>query len=196
MEIGTAAEDAYRRDLTINALFYNINTEQVEDWTQMGLRDLTNGQIRTPLPPEITFLDDPLRVLRAVRFASRFGFTVVPDLIEAASVPQVQEALVKKVSRDRVGNELCQIFAGPRPAMALSLLYDMGLEACLFPLPNVFAVSDYPKGWTNRSVTQVARLERFGIYWQRHGIDMFPNECFRRIAVASACLSPLFQLNM
>ncbi|KAF5184715.1 Cca trna nucleotidyltransferase protein [Thalictrum thalictroides] len=68
MKFGTAKDDAYRRDLTINSLFYNINTNSVEDFTRRGLADLMSGKIVTPLAPKETFLDDPLRVLRAIRF--------------------------------------------------------------------------------------------------------------------------------
>jgi tRNA nucleotidyltransferase (CCA-adding enzyme) len=95
-------EDALRRDLTINALFYNVQSRSVEDFTgkvtqsvapwyplthtqsTQGLDDLRNGLIRTPLAPEDTFRDDPLRLLRAVRFAARFDFTIVPELEHAA----------------------------------------------------------------------------------------------------------------
>ncbi|KAF6173471.1 hypothetical protein GIB67_027166 [Kingdonia uniflora] len=70
MKFGTAEEDAYRRDLTINSLFYNINTNLIEDFTRRGLNDLMSGRIVTPLPPNETFLDDPLRVLRAIRFGT------------------------------------------------------------------------------------------------------------------------------
>ncbi|XP_016185515.1 CCA tRNA nucleotidyltransferase, mitochondrial isoform X2 [Arachis ipaensis] len=65
---GTPEVDAYRRDLTINSLFYNIHTDSVEDFTKRGISDLKSGRIVTPLPPKATFLDDPLRVLRAIRF--------------------------------------------------------------------------------------------------------------------------------
>jgi len=58
-----------RRDLTINSLFYNINTNEIEDLTKLGIDDLKNGIIRTPLEPLKTFVDDPLRVLRTIRFA-------------------------------------------------------------------------------------------------------------------------------
>lgn len=194
MEIGTAEEDAYRRDLTINALFYNINTEQVEDWTRMGLSDLSNGWIRTPLPPLTTFLDDPLRVLRAVRFASRFGFAIVPELLEAASTSQVREALAQKVSRERIAQELLQMMAGPRPSLSLALLHEMGLGSVLFPLPEAFADTAYPERWATRSVAAVSRLERFGRYWLEQGIDPWADESSRRIAVLSACLSPLFPI--
>ncbi|KAK0629926.1 hypothetical protein B0T17DRAFT_203988 [Bombardia bombarda] len=75
MEFGTAEEDALRRDATVNALFYNIHTERVEDFTG-GLPDMAARLIRTPLEPLQTFTDDPLRVLRLVRFASRLGFVI------------------------------------------------------------------------------------------------------------------------
>ncbi|KAM0843017.1 hypothetical protein ACQ4PT_057969 [Festuca glaucescens] len=68
MKNGTAEQDAYRRDLTINSLFYNINDNCVEDFTRRGIDDLKKGLIVTPLDPKATFLDDPLRVLRAIRF--------------------------------------------------------------------------------------------------------------------------------
>ncbi|KAL0020486.1 hypothetical protein WJX77_009582 [Trebouxia sp. C0004] len=63
-------EDAFRRDFTFNSMFYNINTTEVEDFTGKGKQDLAAGIVRTPLQPKETFLDDPLRVLRAVRFAA------------------------------------------------------------------------------------------------------------------------------
>jgi tRNA nucleotidyltransferase (CCA-adding enzyme) len=76
VEFGTPEEDAMRRDATINAMFYNLNTSSVEDLTRRGLDDLKNGLIRTPLEPVETFTDDPLRVLRLIRFAARFGYEI------------------------------------------------------------------------------------------------------------------------
>ena len=67
-EAGDEQEDAMRRDATINALFYNLHTEEVEDFTG-GLKDLASKTIRTPMNPETTFIDDPLRILRLIRFA-------------------------------------------------------------------------------------------------------------------------------
>lgn len=93
MSFGTAEEDALRRDLTINSLFYNINTGLVEDVTGKGVPDLRAGLVRTPLPPLTTFLDDPLRVLRSVRFATRFGFAYDDDLVQAGSSNEVRSAL-------------------------------------------------------------------------------------------------------
>jgi tRNA nucleotidyltransferase/poly(A) polymerase len=97
MGIGGPEEDALRRDLTINALFYNVNTGDVEDFSGQGLADMRDGVIRTPLPALTTLLDDPLRVLRAVRFASRLDFRMSPELTVAASDPRVHQALEQKV---------------------------------------------------------------------------------------------------
>lgn len=72
IRIGTPTEDAFRRDLTINTLFYNINERKIEDFTGQGLRDLQLRIARTPVSPLKTFADDPLRILRTFRFSQRF----------------------------------------------------------------------------------------------------------------------------
>ena len=90
VQLGTPEEDALRRDLTINSLFYNVHTRQVEDYTGSGLTDLANKVARTPLPPKQTFEDDPLRILRCIRFASRFDLSVAEEVIEAIKQPEIQ----------------------------------------------------------------------------------------------------------
>ena len=122
MEFGTAKDDAFRRDLTINALFYNINANEVEDFTERGIPDLERGLVRTPLPPRTTFLDDPLRILRAIRFAARFGFDVDEEIGASANDPDVQEALKHKVSRERFGKEVLGMLKGRSPADAVALM--------------------------------------------------------------------------
>ncbi|CEG40542.1 trna nucleotidyltransferase [Plasmopara halstedii] len=112
VEIGTTQQDAERRDFTINSLFYNLATKQVEDFTRRGIEDLENGRLRTPLNPRVTFLDDPLRVLRAVRFASRFNCRLDDDLRLAAKLEEVRVAFLRKVSRERVGKELSGMLTG------------------------------------------------------------------------------------
>ena len=132
MKFGSATDDAFRRDLTINSLFYNINLRCVEDFTGMGLEDLQAGIIRTPLPPRTTFLDDPLRILRSVRFASRFGFSLDDAIVHAATDAEVQEKLRAKVSRERVGKEVQGMLRGPSPGDALSLLCRFNLFDTVF----------------------------------------------------------------
>ncbi|RDB28981.1 CCA tRNA nucleotidyltransferase, mitochondrial [Hypsizygus marmoreus] len=129
---GTPLEDALRRDTTVNALFYNIHTRTVEDLTGKGLDDLRSGLIRTPLPPRETFLDDPLRVLRCIRFASRYGFKIVPEVLEAAKDPLIQDALVSKVARERAGEEVSKMMKGRDPFGAIQLIHDLSLYDTIF----------------------------------------------------------------
>lgn len=111
MEFGTAEEDAVRRDATINAVFYNLNTDRVEDFTG-GVSDMEAKLIKTPLEPLKTFTDDPLRVLRLVRFASRLGFTIDPGTEKHMGDEKVLDSLRIKISRERVGIELEKMLKG------------------------------------------------------------------------------------
>jgi tRNA nucleotidyltransferase/poly(A) polymerase len=139
MRIGTPAEDAFRRDLTINSLFYNINNGQVEDWTGRGFDDLRRGVVSTPLAPLTTLLDDPLRALRSVRFAARLRFTMDEALVEAAMDDRVRKALAEKVSRERVGCEVDLMLRSPDPVGAMRLLVNLNLVNTVFPVERCFA---------------------------------------------------------
>lgn len=135
---GTAVQDAERRDFTINSLFYNVNCGALEDLTNLGVDDLKNGVIRTPLPPTQTFRDDPLRMLRAVRFASRYGFILHDDIQAALTDKENLGALSAKVSRERIGLELQNMLRGANPDYAIDLLVNYALA------PVVFAIIDPP----------------------------------------------------
>ncbi|KAF1880495.1 hypothetical protein Lal_00011553 [Lupinus albus] len=141
---GTPEEDAYRRDLTINSLFYNINTDSVEDFTKRGISDLKSGKIVTPLPPKATFLDDPLRVVRAIRFGARFEFTLDEDLKQAAACDEVKDALAAKISRERIGTEIDLMISGNQPVKAMTYICDLTIFWIVFSLPPTFepAISD------------------------------------------------------
>lgn len=141
MKFGSPEEDALRRDLTINSIFFNINTNCIEDFVG-GMKDLENHIIRTPLNPIQTFLDDPLRILRCIRCATRFNFKVQEDIIKAAKLPEIQKALKEKVSNERIWTELSGkkdgdeykpgILNGNYPMVGISLLKEMGLIELLF----------------------------------------------------------------
>ncbi|KAL6710275.1 CCA tRNA nucleotidyltransferase, mitochondrial [Coniothyrium glycines] len=135
MEFGTAEEDAMRRDATVNAMFYNLHTCQVEDFTGHGHDDMAAKIIRTPLEPYQTFKDDPLRVLRLIRFASRLDYTIEPETAKAMGNPEIQEVLKIKISRERVGIELEKMLKGPRPRMALEHIDKFGLYRTVFTDP-------------------------------------------------------------
>ena len=123
-----ATADALRRDFTINALFYNIHTQQVEDYVH-AIPDLHARLIRTPRPASKTFRDDPLRVLRAARFAARFGFELEGELEESAKSEDVHRDLRRKVSRERVGIELQKVLEKPRTATrGMSIVSRWGLR--------------------------------------------------------------------
>jgi tRNA nucleotidyltransferase/poly(A) polymerase len=118
MEFGTAQEDAERRDATINALFYNLHTDVVEDFVG-GLTDLDAKLIRTPLEPKQTFKDDPLRVLRLIRFASRLDFKIHHDCMNWMGDTEIKKALERMISRERIGVELEKMVKGKQfPAIS------------------------------------------------------------------------------
>jgi len=139
IKFGTALEDAERRDFTINSLFFNVNEGKLEDLTGKGVRDLQTGIIRTPLPPLQTFHDDPLRMLRAIRFASRFKFSLHNDVVEALRDETNLSALRSKISRERIGTELISMLRGPHPILALDLLCEHKL------MPLVFSYPEFPR---------------------------------------------------
>lgn len=112
IEFGNPVEDALRRDATVNALFYNLEKCEVEDLTDRGLNDIRDKIIRTPLCPYQTFKDDPLRVLRAIRFASRLGWSIDKKAEQAMSAYDIGNALKTKISRERVCIELIKMLKG------------------------------------------------------------------------------------
>lgn len=137
MEFGTPEEDAMRRDATVNAMFYNINTQEIEDFTNQGFDDLAKHIIRTPLEPFQTFKDDPLRVLRLIRFASRLDYTIDSEALKAMGDPDINDALRRKISRERVGVELEKALRGPDPHEAMRLVFDLGLYFTVFSDPSL-----------------------------------------------------------
>lgn len=144
ISIGTPLEDALRRDFTINAMFYNLHTNMVEDCTELGLYDLSIGNIRTPITPSITFKDDPLRILRAIRFASRFNFTLDKTLQEAVLMKDIKLSLLTKVSRERVYKECegCINQVTSRPYMSVYWWYHLHILDAILPLQDI--LKTYP----------------------------------------------------
>jgi len=121
-------DDVVRRDLTINALYYNIGTGQVEDYVG-GLKDLQSMTLKTPLAPEKTFQDDPLRMLRVLRFYSRFqDATIDPSVLDALRDPNVQAFYgPPKLAPERASTEFVKMMAGAKPSDAVRILFETGL---------------------------------------------------------------------
>lgn len=143
--VGTLEEDAERRDCTMNALYYNVHSKEVEDPTKHGLTDLFSGIIQTPLAPLRTFLDDPLRVLRCIRFAAQFDFEIEEKTLHEMNSIDVRHALKTKVVKERVGTEVNKMMRGLDPAKALNIMNAKGLYQVVF----LDATPDaYPK-WFN-----------------------------------------------
>lgn len=138
-QIGTPLEDALRRDFTINTLFFNLNTRKVEEYVKHSLTHLLKDKIiQTPIDANITFQDDPLRILRGVRFAVRYNCVLSQNFIMAASDREhIHPALETKVSRERVGKEIEGMITGKNANFpkALHLLYDLGLAPIVFAIP-------------------------------------------------------------
>jgi len=132
VETGTLFDDLSRRDFTVNALAASINAAawgEVTDYFK-GIDDLALGVLRTPLDPGQTFDDDPLRIMRAVRFASKLGFTIEPETLRA--IPAVVGRL-SIISQERITDEFMKIMASPRPSVGLRLLHETGIMRVIFP---------------------------------------------------------------
>ena len=132
VEDGSLEDDQNRRDFTINALALCLNRGRFGELVDPfgGLQDMESLTIRTPLDPDITFSDDPLRMMRAVRFASQLGFFIDPDTFEAISR---NAGRIKIISKERVIDELNKIVASPRPSVGFELLDVSGLLPLIFP---------------------------------------------------------------
>ena len=130
VEPGTLADDAKRRDFTINTLLQSLETGEITDPLGLALADLKAGIIRTPTDPKLTFQDDPLRMLRAVRFAARFGFVIEPFTWKAVrqSAPRLSI-----ISAERIRDEFCKTLMTTRAPLGLSLLHGSGLLAQFAP---------------------------------------------------------------
>lgn len=132
VEEGTLADDISRRDFTINAMALCVNEGRFGELVDMfdGLTDLENKIIRTPLDPDITFSDDPLRMMRAIRFATQLDFNIYPETLEAISR---NAARIDIITRERISSELGKIIASPRPSIGWYLLSDTGLLQHILP---------------------------------------------------------------
>ena len=132
VENGTLEDDQRRRDFTVNALAVCLNEGRYGELMDPfgGIRDLNEGILRTPLDPDITFSDDPLRMMRAVRFASQLGFRIADDTFEAIGRNADR---IKIVSTERVMVELNKIIASPNPSLGLKLMQKCGLMQLILP---------------------------------------------------------------
>lgn len=145
VEPGTFRDDQERRDFTINALAISLNEADygklIDPFT--GIQDLTDKIIRTPLDPAQTFSDDPLRMMRAIRFATQLGFTIEPSVFAAI---RANAQRIRIISRERITDELNKIILAPKPSIGFDLLYKSGLLKLIFPQMIDLAGAEYIDG--------------------------------------------------
>jgi poly(A) polymerase len=132
VEPGTIEDDQNRRDFTINALAVSLVEENLGKLIDPfnGISDLEKRIIRTPLNPDITFSDDPLRMMRAIRFAAQLNFTIHPETLEAISRNKER---IHIISFERISEELNKMILSPTPSVGFKLLFDTGLLQLIFP---------------------------------------------------------------
>jgi putative nucleotidyltransferase with HDIG domain len=131
VEDGTIQEDQERRDFTINALAVALHSESNEIIDPFGgLEDISNKILRTPLLPDQTYSDDPLRMMRAIRFSSQLGFQIESESL--ASISRNKER-IRIVSKERIADELNKIVLSPIPSVGFNHLFDTGLLHIIFP---------------------------------------------------------------
>lgn len=132
VEEGTLRDDQLRRDFTINAMAFDVDPDRFGALIDPfdGLGDLERGLIRTPLEPHRTFEDDPLRMIRAARFAAQLGFTIVPEAFQAM---KDKAERVKILSQERITDELQKIVCAPVPSTGFKILEATGILSYIFP---------------------------------------------------------------
>ena len=145
VEPGTIEDDQLRRDFTINAMAISLNKE---DYGRLidpfnGLQDLEKKIIRTPLDPLRTFSDDPLRMMRAIRFATQLNFTIAEDTLNAI---ETDAPRIKIISQERITEEINKIILSEKPSIGFDLLYRTSLLKIIFPQMADLAGAEYIDG--------------------------------------------------
>ena len=145
VEPGTISDDQLRRDFTINALAISLNKENFGKLIDPfgGVADLDKGIIRTPLSPDTTFSDDPLRMMRAIRFATQLGFSIEPSTWQGIVD---NAARIRIISQERITEELNKIIDAKVPSVGFDLLYKSGLLQLIFPQLVALVGAEYKDG--------------------------------------------------
>jgi poly(A) polymerase len=130
IEYGTIEQDVERRDFTVNSLLKDLTTGEILDLTGTGKKDIKTGLVRTPLNPDVIFTEDPLRMLRGIRFTVKYGWKLPFFMIKSIKKNADQ---LSKTSKERIRVELDKMLTSPYPAHAIKLLQITGLSKHIFP---------------------------------------------------------------
>ncbi len=149
VEMGTLEDDQNRRDFTINAISVSLNENDFGKLIDPfdGIKDLENKIIRTPLLPTQTFIDDPLRMLRAIRFASQLLFTIEENTLQAITDNATR---IKIITKERIAEELNKILLCTKPSVGFDLLYKTGLLKIIFPQMVALAGAEFVDGYGHK----------------------------------------------
>jgi len=145
VENGTLEDDQNRRDFTINALYWSLNKEDFGTLLDPfgGVQDLEKKLIRTPVDPKVTFDDDPLRMLRAIRFATQLNFKIDKHTLDA--IKEMAER-ISIVSKERIIDELNKMVMAEKPSIGFGLLFKTGLLSHIFPELDRLKGADFKNG--------------------------------------------------
>jgi len=165
IEYGTREEDSYRRDFTVNALYYDPVNEVVLD-DHNGLDDLRNCKLKTVGEPKRRFTEDALRILRAIRFVTRLNFSFEKKTYAAMNE---LSSTVTKISAERIRDELTKIITGPFPSRGIRIIQDIGLLDLI--LPEVAAMEGVPQGKRYHPEGEVLRHTLLGLEIETLGTE-------------------------
>ena len=140
---GSIMDDCLRRDLTINSLYQNVSTGEILDLTGRGISDIRDHRIETPMTPEETYSDDPIRILRTLRFAVRYGWEIPEHLWEAM---KANAGRMKIVRRPRVATEFEKIMTSNDPVRLMQMMKELGVMYRVMPeLCHLYRIKDHTR---------------------------------------------------
>lgn len=147
-------DDLSRRDFTMNALAIGLNEDNYGKMYDIynGVKDIKAKIIRTPLDPVKTFEDDPLRIMRGIKFASKLNFVIEDKTFEAINIMRYRLSEDKVVSQERITNEFLQILMSEKPSIGLDLLFKSGVMDIIFPEISALAITDQRKDFHHKNV--------------------------------------------
>lgn len=177
-EYGTIQEDAMRRDLTINALYYNVSTEKYLDVTGNGYKDILDGLVRVTSTPEIVFCDDALRILRCVRFATRYDFEIDDETLMGM---KINISRLSTITTERINDEFSKILMCGKAWKGLKTLFSLGAFDYIFKSNSTVLETYTDESYRNEVIQTIKDRCRF-CYSEENRL-LYDNELVNRLAI-------------